>query len=90
MSQTPADKLAAVQKDQDQRLKKEYNGRVGKKFVSEVKGSLLFQFNWSDLLSAAPTALELMGACFVAASAPDADSILLTEAVPKDGWKCLT
>ena len=90
MSQTPADKLAAVQDDQDQRLKNEYHGKGGKKFVSEVKQSLLFQSNWADLLSAAPMALELMGACFVAASAPDADSILLTEAVPEEGWKCLS
>ncbi|MCJ1397686.1 hypothetical protein MMC11_000882 [Xylographa trunciseda] len=89
MSQTPADKLAAVQHDQDRRLKDEYRGRAAKKFMSEVKGSLLFQSNWPDLLSAAPTAFELMGACSVAASAPDANSVLLTGAVPKDGWKCL-
>ncbi|MCJ1283853.1 hypothetical protein MMC26_003184 [Xylographa opegraphella] len=89
MSESPADKLAAVQDAQDQRLKDKYNGKAGKKFVTDVKESLLFQSNWSDLLSAAPIALELLGACFVAASAPDADSILLTEAVPKEGWKCL-
>ncbi|KAG8627095.1 hypothetical protein KVT40_004578 [Elsinoe batatas] len=81
--------LSEIEKANQERLKKEYSGKAGTKFVTEVKESMLFQYNWADLLSAAPTALSLLGACHVASSSQEASAINLGSAAPKDGWKYL-
>ncbi|EWC47857.1 hypothetical protein DRE_02739 [Drechslerella stenobrocha 248] len=36
--------------------------------TAEIKGTVLFQYRWEDLLMAAPVAISCMGGCFVAAS----------------------
>jgi hypothetical protein len=89
MSRNQADALAQLEKASQERLKKEYNGKAGTKFVTEVRESMLFQYNWADLLSAAPTALSLLGACHVASASPEAAAITLGSAMPRGGWQHL-
>lgn len=84
-----ADDLAKVEAAQQAVLKKTHGGKAGAQFVQEVKESLLFQYNWNELLSAAPTAITLVGACHVAAASPEAAAISLADAVPQGGFKCL-
>ena len=81
--------LAKLEQANQDRLKKEYSGKAGTKFVTEVKESMLFQYNWAELLSAAPTALSLLGACHVASSSNEAAAINLGSAMPKGGWQYL-
>lgn len=52
--------------------KRELAPNVSSQVIDEMKSSLIFQFNWAELLQAAPTAISCMGACFVASSSPDA------------------
>lgn len=85
----PAASLAAIDKANSDLLKKNYAGKAGGAFVTEVKESLLFQYNWSELLSAAPTAISLMGACHVAAASEEAAKISLGDAAPAGGFKYL-
>ncbi|KAK0660478.1 hypothetical protein QBC41DRAFT_383707 [Cercophora samala] len=54
---------------------------VSSRVVSEMKSSLIFQYSWEELLQSAPTAINCMGACFVASSSPNA-TVSLTP--PKD------
>ncbi|KAK1720156.1 hypothetical protein CaCOL14_002178 [Colletotrichum acutatum] len=84
-----ADSLAKVEAAQQAVLKKTHGGKAGAQFVQEVKESLLFQYNWNELLSAAPTAITLVGACHVAAASPEAAAISLADAVPAGGFKYL-
>ncbi|KAH7484019.1 hypothetical protein FOMA001_g7375 [Fusarium oxysporum f. sp. matthiolae] len=84
-----ADDLAKVEAAQQAVLKKTHGGKAGAQFVQEVKESLLFQYNWNELLSAAPTAITLVGACHVAAASPEAAAISLADAVPSGGFKYL-
>ncbi|KAI3539322.1 hypothetical protein CSPX01_08985 [Colletotrichum filicis] len=84
-----ADSLAKVEAAQQAVLKKTHGGKAGAQFVQEVKESLLFQYNWNELLSAAPTAITLVGACHVAAASPEAAAISLGDAVPAGGFKYL-
>lgn len=82
--------LAEFEKANQQRLKDDFGGKAGTKFVKEVQESMLFQYNWADLLSAAPTALSLLGACHVASSSEEASAIRLgADVMPKGGWKYL-
>lgn len=69
---------------------KDQYGKLSNRFVDELKGSTLFQHNWGELLSAAPTALSLMGACWLAASNATAEKISLKESKPVDGFKYMT
>jgi hypothetical protein len=89
MALNKADALAQIEKANQERLKKEYSGKAGTKFVTEVRESMLFQYNWADLLSAAPTALSLLGACHVASSSQEAAAISLGDSMPQGGWKYL-
>jgi hypothetical protein len=84
------DMIDDVRRMQMNTVKSEYGGKMSNQFVAELKGSTLFQFNWSELLSAAPTALSLMGGCWLAASNPKAEKIFLTNSVPTGGFKYLT
>jgi hypothetical protein len=83
MATTTIDEIAQIKKESMEAQ----HGTAGNQFVDELKSSTLFQFNWGELLSAAPTALSLMGSCWVAASAPIADQISMTKAVPIGGFK---
>lgn len=82
--------ISNVRKMQMDTVKAGYEGKMSNQFVAELKGSTLFQFNWSELLSAAPTALSLMGGCWLAASDPKAEKIFLTHSVPTKGFTYLT
>ena len=82
--------LADIQQIQKRTLKEQYGGLQSNQFVAEMKGSTLFQFDWSELLSAAPTTLSLMGSCWLAAAAPKAEQIVMTDSVPAGGFKYLT
>ncbi|KAF4943369.1 hypothetical protein FGADI_13467 [Fusarium gaditjirri] len=84
-----ADNLAKVETAQQALLKKTHGGKAGAQFVQEVKESLLFQYNWNELLSAAPTAITLVSACHVAAASPEPAAISLADAVPSGGFKYL-
>lgn len=84
-----ADALVKLEEAEAQRLKVEYAGKAGTRFVNEVKESLLFQFNWSELLSAAPTAISLLGSCHVAAASDEAAAISLADSRPEKGWQYL-
>ncbi|KAK1777277.1 hypothetical protein QBC45DRAFT_417155 [Copromyces sp. CBS 386.78] len=53
--------------------KRELSPDVSSQVIDEMKSSLIFQFNWAELLQAAPTAISCMGACFVASSSPNAN-----------------
>lgn len=46
-------------------------------FSREISDSLILQYNWGDLLSAAPLALKYVGLCQLIASAPAAAGIKL-------------
>ena len=45
---------------------------VSSQVSAEMKSSLIFQYNWAELLQSAPTSLSSLGACFVASSSPKA------------------
>ncbi|KAK1703530.1 hypothetical protein BDP67DRAFT_584570 [Colletotrichum lupini] len=83
------DNLAKVEAAQQAVLKKTHGGKAGAQFVQEVKESLFFQYNWNELLSAAPTAITLVGSCHVAAASPNAAAISLKDSVPTGGFKYL-
>ena len=82
-----ADALAEVAQLKKRMLAEDYGGSQTNQFVADMKASTLFQLNWGELLSAAPTALSLMGACWIAASSPSADQITMTKSVPAGGFK---
>lgn len=46
-------------------------------FVDKAKSSLLFQYNWEELLSAAPLSINLIGSCYIACSLERATEITL-------------
>lgn len=71
-------------------ITEQYGGKLSNKFIEELKGATLFQFDWGELLSAAPTALSLMGSCWLAAANPTTEMISLADAVPKEGFKYMT
>jgi hypothetical protein len=79
--------LAEIAQREDDRLKKQGNGKAQIAFARDVKNSLLFQYDWAELLSAAPLALSLMGSCYVAASSPKAQGISLKDAMPQGGFQ---
>jgi hypothetical protein len=82
MAYDQANALAEIENANQRRLKKEYSGKAGTKFVTEVRESMLYRYNWADLLSAAPTALSLLGACFLVSSSQEASAISLGSAIP--------
>ena len=82
-----AQQLALINQREDERLKKQGGGKAQIAFARDVKNSLLFQYDWGELLSAAPLALSLMGSCYVAAASPLACSISLKDAEPKGGFQ---
>lgn len=81
-----AEQLLVLRKAEDDRLRKQGNGKAQLAFAKDVKQSLLFQFDWADLLSAAPLALASMGSCYIAATSPKAQGISLEECKPTGGW----
>lgn len=82
--------LQNVQKIQTNVLKSEYEGKLSNQFVDELKCSTLFQADWSELLSAAPTALSLMGSLWIAAADPKAEKISMVKSMPTGGFKYIT
>lgn len=82
--------LQHISQAQAATIRQQYGAKMSNKFVEELKGTTLFQYNWGELLSAAPTALSLMGSCWLAAANPTAEKISLSESKPEDGFKFLT
>ncbi|KAB8264991.1 hypothetical protein BDV32DRAFT_145025 [Aspergillus pseudonomiae] len=82
---TPEEEEQALQKIHENKIRKAST----KEYIEDVKNSLLFQpgFNWSDLLSAAPISVSLLGSLFVASTIPDATDITII--APKGGFKYL-
>lgn len=70
--------------DEKRNLAPDITNRV----VSEMKHSLIFQYNWEELLVSVPVALSCMGACYIATSSSE-DAEGLTLDVPTSGWKYL-
>lgn len=68
-------------------MQNEFGGKASNQFVDEIKSSALFQFSWGELLSAAPTALTLMGSLWIASSSPVADKISLADSMPTKGFE---
>ncbi|CAI7565821.1 unnamed protein product [Penicillium glandicola] len=82
-----ASELQALQKRNDDRLAQQGSGSAATAFAKDVKQSLLFQYDWGELLSAAPMCLSLMGACYVASSSPKAVGMTLEDCKPTGGFK---
>lgn len=62
-------------------------GDAPSRFILDIQSSLLYSMNWSEFLSAAPMAINLMGACYIASTVPGATSVTLSP--PADGFKHL-
>lgn len=75
--------LATLQKMNNDRIMKQGGNSAAIAFARDVKQSLLFQYDWGELLSAAPLCLSLMGSCYVAATSPDAQGMSLSDAKTK-------
>lgn len=82
-----SEELQALQKRNDDRLVQQGGGNAATAFAKDVKQSLLFQYDWGELLSAAPICLSLMGACYVASSSPKANGMSLEECRPPQGFE---
>ncbi|GAB1206125.1 hypothetical protein APSETT445_004806 [Aspergillus pseudonomiae] len=82
---TPEEEEQALQKIHENKIRKAST----KEYIEDVKNSLLFQpgFDWSNLLSAAPISVSLLGSLFVASTIPDATDITII--APKGGFKYL-
>lgn len=89
MPEITADKLTkeqesqALQSIQDNKIKQASTAE----YIQDVKQSMLFRpgFSWSDLLSAAPVSVSLLGSLFVASTIPDAWHIKIIP--PSGGFK---
>lgn len=79
--------LQELQKRNDARLESQGAGNAAVAFAKDVKQSLLFRYDWSELLFAAPLCLSLMGSCYVAATSDKARGMSLKECEPKTGFK---
>lgn len=62
--------------------------KVGVTFMKDIKNSVLFQYDWAEILSAAPISMSLIGACYIAASA-SAVTISFEDARGRDGFQYL-
>ncbi|KAK6499959.1 hypothetical protein TWF481_010315 [Arthrobotrys musiformis] len=65
------EKLKAVQQAENRRISDQ---NIVMKMAAEVKASLLFQFNWAEMLMSAPVAINCMGGCFIASSSKAASA----------------
>ncbi|PNP59154.1 hypothetical protein THARTR1_01402 [Trichoderma harzianum] len=52
--------------------------------VNEIKNSIIFQYNWEELLQSGPVALTSIGSCFIACTSKGSDHIQLD---PPEGEK---
>lgn len=69
-----------------QKRKDDLTFSVASEESRNLKNSLLFQYSWPDLLQSAPTAINSMGACFIAASS---DKAAVTLKRPEKGFQYL-
>ena len=85
MSSSDEKDLSLVLQTQE---KRDMNPNITNRVISEMKGSLLFQSNWEELLMSAPVALSCLGGCYVASSSStEAESIIFE--TPTGGFKYL-
>jgi len=64
--------------------------KTSNQFMGESNASVFFQFDWSGLLRAAPSALSTVGLCCIAASLPMAEQISMKNSMPMKGFAYLT
>ncbi|KAJ5765758.1 hypothetical protein N7520_005317 [Penicillium odoratum] len=83
-----SDALTDLERARKEMQKIYFGGKASNQFVDEIKNAALFQFSWGELLSAAPTALSLMGSLWIAASSETAGKIML-DSQPTGGFKYL-
>ena len=67
--------------------KEQQSTTAAKDYYAEAKNSLIFQYNWEELLGATPMAINLIGSCYIASSTPVGISVTLTP--PQGGFKYL-
>lgn len=72
----------------DTQKKRDLTPNVTNQVISEMKSSLLFQYNWEELLMSAPVALSCLGGCYVASSS-STDAEMITFTTPTGGFKYL-
>ncbi|KAK3387844.1 hypothetical protein B0H63DRAFT_413113 [Podospora didyma] len=89
MPSNQKDALEQLQRGSRERLKRDYSGKSGTKFATEVRESLNYQYNPADLVLATPAALSILGTYHVATGSPEAASTLLGPFMPNGGWKYL-
>jgi hypothetical protein len=71
----------------DSQTKRDLTPGITNVVVAEMKSSLLFQYNWEELLMSGPVAINCMGACFMASASHHGNEVTLHP--PKDGFKYL-
>lgn len=67
--------------------KQDYQSDITDAAVEEIKQSVIFQYNWPQLLSSAPIAINSTGLAFLASASTTAATVELKE--PKDGFRFL-
>lgn len=67
---------------------RDYGSGVADETIQEIKASVIFQYNWPQLLSSVPTAISSTGLAFLAASSKIASSVELRER--QNGYKFLS
>jgi hypothetical protein len=60
---------------------------VTDRVVDEIKCSIVFQYNWEDLLQSGPVALTCLGSCFIATASNTSRSLTLEH--PTGGFQFL-
>ena len=64
--------------------KKDNDPEVTNKVCEEIKQSVIFQYNWNDLLQSAPMAISATGSCYSAYSSAAGQQVkLVMPATPK-------
>ncbi|KAI5839417.1 hypothetical protein DFP73DRAFT_501746 [Morchella snyderi] len=82
------EKAKALQSYKELQIKEAEKENVVGEYIDETKNSLIFQYNWEELLGASPMAVNLIGACYIAASSPVGITVTLDP--PANGFKFLS
>jgi hypothetical protein len=84
MSSDDSKQLAKAVKAQHARDNRE---DVTDKVVDEIKHSMIFQYNWEELLQSGPVALTCLGSCFIATASNTSQGLTLEP--PRNGFQFL-
>ncbi|KAJ4856908.1 hypothetical protein T069G_07805 [Trichoderma breve] len=73
--------MASIEEELDVALKARYDldnrPDITNDAVDEIKNSIIFQYNWEELLQSGPVALTSIGSCFIACTSKGSDHIQL-------------